>query len=84
MAACRFGDDDGGEFAILAIQCIGCRQRVADAAEIAAGNQDQRNVQFGNPVEYGVCLIERHHHAADAFDQQVAFGFLDRRFAERQ
>ena len=45
---------------------------VADGAEIAAGHQDERHAQRHHPVEHGVVLVERHHDAADALDQQDA------------
>ena len=45
-------------------------KRVADRAEIAARNQDERKLQRHHDIEYGLMLIERNHDAADALDQQ--------------
>ncbi len=57
-------------------------QRVADGAEITAGDQDQRQLQRHHHVEDGALAVERHHDAADAFDQQDIPPPIDRGLAE--
>ena len=56
-----------------ALQHVEAGQRVAQRAEIGAGHQHQRNVQRHHPVEHGVAVVERHHDAADTFDQQLTW-----------
>ena len=58
-------------------------------AEIAAGDQQHRNVERRHPVEHRVLVVERHHDAADALDQHVGAGLrcaaaeLDQRVESR-
>ena len=54
-------------------------QRVADGAEVAARHHQGGRGEFRHPVEHGVALVEGHHGAADALDQQ---GVARRRAAE--
>jgi hypothetical protein len=56
---------------------------MADGAEIAAGDQDQRQAQRHHDVEDGALPVERHHDAADTFDQQDLTALFDRALAER-
>ena len=46
------------------------RQAVAQRAEVAAHDEQRGCAERGEPVEHGVARVERHHHAADAFDQR--------------
>ena len=56
-------------------------KRVADGAEITAGDQDQRQLQRHHHVENGALAVERDHDAADAFDQQNIAPPIDRGLA---
>ncbi len=58
-------------------------EAVADGAEIAADGEQQRDLERRHPVEHRAGAFERHHDAADAFDEQHAVGGLDGGAAER-
>ena len=47
-------------------------QGVADGADIAPRHQDDRDAQHRHPVQHGAAIVERHHDAADALDQEHA------------
>src|SRR6202035_491772 len=82
-AARRLADDDGEQAHVAPVERIERGQRVADGAEIAAGDQDQRQTQRHHHVEDGALAVERHHDAADAFDQEDVAALRDGVLAER-
>src|SRR5580692_3883888 len=57
----RLADDDGEQAHVAAVERIERGQGVADGAEIAAGDQDQRRAQRHHDVEDGALAVERYH-----------------------
>src|ERR1700730_13515102 len=82
-AARGLADDDGEQVHIAPVERIERRERVADGAEIAAGDQDQRQAKRHHHVEDGALAVERYHDSPDAFDQQHVAALRDGVLAER-
>jgi hypothetical protein len=51
-------------------QHLQCRQGVADGADTAAGNRRSGSRSAVIQSEHGAGLVDRHHDAADSFDEQ--------------
>src|SRR6476646_6435977 len=78
--ALRHHDGDDGEPALP--HDVERGEAVTDGAEIAADGEQQRDLERSHPVEHRAGAFERHHDAADAFDEQHAIGGLDGRSEE--
>ena len=73
----RLTDDGRYDLEVAAKQCIERGERMADRAEIGAGDKDERQLQRHHQIEHGALVVERHHDAADAFDQQDVAALID-------
>src|SRR5580692_3310877 len=82
-AARGLADDDGEQVHIAPVERIERCERVADGAEIAAGDQDQRQAKRHHHVEDGALAVERYHDSTNAFDQQDSGILRDGVLAER-
>src|SRR3984893_5590796 len=82
-AARGLADDDGEQVHVAPVERIERREGVADSAEIAAGDQDQRQAQRHHHVEDGALAIERYHDSTDTFDEQDIAALRDGVLAER-
>ena len=66
--ALAFGHHNSRDRELALRQHIERGEGVADGAEIATDDQQQRNAERRHPVEHGAAAVERHHDAADALD----------------
>ena len=76
-----FADDDRQHPHAAPEQGVERGQRMADGAEVAAGDQNERQLQRHHHIENGALAVERHHDAAGAFDQQNIAPLIDRGLA---
>ena len=73
-----FIEDERGDWQITLSCDFERRERMAQAAEIGARDEDYRNFQRRDEIAHRRLRVERHHQAADAFDEQHVIGFGDR------
>ena len=65
----RFGHDDRAHGHTAAAHCREGRERMAERAQVSAGDEDRRIAQLDDQVEARRIRGHRRHHAPRAFDQ---------------